>query len=157
MVAGEIGTEAISILCLRSCSVLGFPVHTMFFKSPHRQKSSGVKTGNWGRYSKLLLSVSMFSLCKVWWTLVLQTPVSQEPLPYRLLGDCVQTCNTVSVLPLSVELWGLQRISCPNFAHFHQSWTYHATVTHVRSGGGDQSSFLWCLCISFTFSFSSSI
>jgi hypothetical protein len=35
-IAGGIATEAISILCLRSCSVLGFLVHTVFFKSLER-------------------------------------------------------------------------------------------------------------------------
>jgi hypothetical protein len=45
-------------------------------------------------------------------------------IQFRLLGDCVKTCSTVSTHPLSVELQGLQSVSFPYFALFHQPRTY---------------------------------
>jgi hypothetical protein len=48
--------------------------------------------------------------------------------PYRLLGDCVKTSNTVSTVPLSVKLRGLQSVPCPYFGLFNEPSTCRATV-----------------------------
>jgi hypothetical protein len=41
---------------------------------------------------------------KMWWALVLQTPLSREYCPTDIVRERVKACNTVSALPLSVEL-----------------------------------------------------
>jgi hypothetical protein len=51
---------------------------TVVFKSPHRLKSTSVKSGDRGGHSTLLFAPSNFSLCKMWLTLVSQAPASRQ-------------------------------------------------------------------------------
>jgi hypothetical protein len=62
--AGAITAEEISMLCLTSQSVRGFLVHTVFFNSHCRLKSSGFKSGDLGGYITFLFAPSVFHSAK---------------------------------------------------------------------------------------------
>jgi hypothetical protein len=106
-------------------------VHTVFFKSNHRLKSSDGKSDQDG-YSSSLYPPSHSAKCDEHWFHRCTTALSQT-----LFGDYVKTCNAVSktsILP--VELRGRLRVPCSHFALCHQPWTYHATGQTVTCAGG---------------------
>jgi hypothetical protein len=51
-------------------------------------------------------------------------------LPYRLFGDCVKACNTVTTLSLLAELRNCEifQIGSWYFAHFHHCQINHITL-----------------------------
>jgi hypothetical protein len=69
----------ISILCLRSCSVLGFLGQTVSLKSPHKEESSALSQQiELDTLHSRSLHPSNLSLFKMWLTLVLRAPVSRQ-------------------------------------------------------------------------------
>jgi hypothetical protein len=103
---------------------------------------SGVKSGDRGGYSTLLYVLSIFSLCRMWWTVALQTPASRE--------HCHSGFLEIVWRPVTLSQRFQRPVNCEAFraflVHFlHCSISLNLprnslTVTNV--GGGVPNSFI---------------